>query len=122
MDKEGIIGAVIMLLCCWISAAVFLGIALWARKSEKPIHFWAGSRIDPKTVTDISAYNRENAKMWTWYSAPYWIAGLCSWLGRGADWAALIGVGLLVLACVPGIPLLVRRYKRIAEKYTRMEG
>ena len=117
MDNEAIIGTVIMLLCCWGCAGIFLGIGLCGEKRRTPMHFWAGSKIDPHSVSNISAYNRENALMWKWYSIPYWIAGICPLLGRGEDWAYMVSVGALFLATVPGLPILIKNYNRIARKY-----
>ena len=121
MDDINILGLVIMIICCWGSAALFLGIGIHARKSTRPILFWAGSVIDPQAVTDISAYNRETGGMWMFYSVPYWIAGAIDLFFQGSDQGTIFAAVVLLLACLPGIPLLIRQYRRIAEKYIRKQ-
>ena len=74
MDGEIIVGAIIMCVVCCGCGALFFGLGVWANRLEKPMHFWSGSSIDPKTVIDIPEYNRKNAVMWKWYSLPYWLA------------------------------------------------
>ncbi len=104
-------GLVIMLLCCWGSGALFYGIGMWADRLKKPMHFWAGTEVDPKTVRDIPGYNHANAVMWKLYSIPYWIAGLCSFFSN-----ALAGI-VLMLACIPGLAFLFRQYHKIEKEF-----
>ena len=121
MDNEAILGSVIMLLCCWGSAALFTGIAIRARKRNKPINFWAGKDVDPASVRDVAEYNRANSIMWLVYSLPYWISGGISLLfGRG-DHMVILAAILLALACFPGIWILVRHYRKIETKYVIRE-
>ena len=115
MSGDDFAGIVIMAVCCFGSAALFFSVGVWAERRKKPMNFWAGTEIDPKTVSDIPAYNHENAVMWKLYSIPYWLAGLVNLLPiRWSDIASLI---LLALACLPGLPLLILRYKQIEKKY-----
>lgn len=117
MDSKNIAGVVILTVCCWGSAALFFGIGLWAGRRKTPMHFWAGTEIDPKTVSDIPAYNRENAVMWKVYSIPYWTAGALSlFLGR-AQWCSIAAGILIALACFPGLLILIRHYRKIETKY-----
>lgn len=104
-------GIIIMLACCWGAAATFWGISRYALRATKPVNFWAGMEIDPKTVGDIPAYNRANAKMWQVYSVPCWLAGFVS------IWSSIACVVILGLACFPGLWLLTRHYRGIEEKY-----
>lgn len=115
MDRKEIAGIVILLACYWGSAALFYGIGIWACKRKTPMHFWAGTEVDPSTISDIPAYNRANGKMWKLYSIPYWIAGLLSFWAVGRI-AALI---LLTLACTVGLWWLIRRYRSIEKQYGR---
>ena len=117
MDREAIVGSIIMVLCCWGCAAVFTGIAIHARKRKDPINFWSGTEVDSASVRDIAAYNRENGIMWLVYSVPYWISGGVSFFFGAGDHVAVIAVVLLVLACFPGIVLLIRHYRKIEKKY-----
>ena len=68
MDVGTIFGVIVMALCGFGCGALFFGIGVWAGKAKKPVHFWAGSRIDPRTITNVAAYNRENARMWKKFS------------------------------------------------------
>lgn len=104
---------IIMLICCWGSGALFFGIGMWAEHSRKPIHFWAGAEVAPETVTDIPAYNLENAVMWKEYSIAYWIAGFCSF------YSDLYAGILLMIAGIPGLVLLFRRYMKIEKEFIR---
>ena len=117
MDNESIIGAIIMILCSWGCAALFVGIALHGRKKDTPMGFWSGASVDPRTVVDIPAYNRENSNMWLVYSVPYWISGAVSFFFGAGELFAMIAVTILMIACVPGIGILIWWYKRIEKKY-----
>ena len=117
MDRESVFGAIVMILCSWGCAALFVGIALQGRKKQTPMGFWAGVSVDPASVRDIPAYNRENSNMWLVYSIPYWICGMVSFFFGAGDFVAIIAVAILALACFPGILLLVRHYRRIERKY-----
>lgn len=117
MGNGSIAGAIIMAICCFGCALTFVGIASWAKKSNKPIHFWAGTRVDPVKVLDIPDYNRANAVMWIRYSVPYWLAGITGSLGFLGDVFVIISAILLFLACFPGIFLLVQQYRKIERRY-----
>ena len=116
MDNESIFGAIIMILCCWSCAGVFTGIALHGRKKNTPMGFWTGTTVDPRSVVDIPAYNRENSNMWLIYSVPYWISGMVSFFFGAGDFVAMIAVGILMFACIPGLAILIWRYKQIERK------
>ena len=117
MDGEAIFGAIIMIACCWGCAAVFTAIAVHARRGKEPVNFWTGVSVDPRSVRDIPAFNGENSNMWLVYSVPYWISGGVSFFFGAGDHVAVIAVVLLVLACFPGIVLLIRHYRKIEKKY-----
>ena len=117
MDNESIFGAIIMILCCWSCAALFVGIALNGRKKETPMGFWSGIPVDPRSVRDIPEYNRESSNMWLIYSVPYWISGMVSFFFGAGDFVAMIAVGILMFACIPGLAILIWRYKQIERKY-----
>ena len=119
MDNENVLGAIIMALCCFVCALTFLGIAIWARKSQKPINFWSGTSVPAEKVTDIQAYNQANALMWIVYSVPYWMAGLISAFAVLGDIFLIIATIILLLACLPGGFLLIWQYRRIEKKYIR---
>lgn len=117
MTGEQIFGLILILGVFWGCGAVFFGIGIWASKRKDPMHFYSGTKIDPKTISDIPAYNRENSRMWKLYSIPYWLAGVCGMFGVFQSWAAILGLVLIVAACTAGIWWLLREYKRIATKY-----
>jgi len=57
---------IIVLLC----VLLFAGIGIWALKRKTPMHFWAGTTVNPETITDIKKYNQANAIMWFCYCIP----------------------------------------------------
>ena len=93
--------------------ALIFGIGIYAKKLEKPMWFWSGTDEDPATITDVRAYNRENSRMWKWYSAWFWAAGVL-WI-----WNEVVAVVVLALGCTVGIGLLIGRYLRIEKKYKK---
>ena len=111
MDGEKILGIIVMVFCCFLCGGTFLGIGIWAKKSKKPMHFYSGTTVDSKTVSDIPAYNLENSKMWKVYSIPFWVSCIVSFFHIGA--AAII----MSVACFPGFLWLIFRYKQICKKY-----
>ena len=117
MDGETIVGAIIMCVVCCGCGALFLGIGVWANGLEKPMHFWSGSVIDPKTVSDIPEYNRKNALMWKWYSLPFWMAGIFGAFGCQYEWCTYAALALLLIASIPGLCILIGCYKRIEKEH-----
>lgn len=111
MTGEEIFGLIIMVGCCWLCAATFCGIAFWAAKRKDPMHFYSGTAVDPRTISDIPAYNRENALLWCAYSGFFWLAGTVAFFHM------IAAVVIMSLACVPGFFLLVGQYSRIYKKY-----
>ena len=119
MDGETIVGAIIMCVVCCGCGALFLGIGVWANGLEKPMHFWSGSVIDPKTVRDIPEYNRKNALMWKWYSLPYWFAGIFGLFSWKCEWCMYVSMALLLIACIPGLGVLIACYKHIEKEHIK---
>ena len=111
MRNGNIIGMIIMLLCNLLCGGAFVGIGIWAKKRKDPMHFYSGTTVDPKTVSDIPAYNRANARMWFAYSVPFWLSAVLSFFHVGA--AAII----MSAACMPGFLWLIFCYKQICKKY-----
>ena len=105
--EGALIGCIVYFGCAFL----FYGIGIYAAKSKKTMWFWSGAEVDPTTITDVGAYNRENARMWKLYSLWYIAAGLA------AIWNTIVAVVLLVLNCSVGIALLVASYNKIHEKY-----
>ena len=119
MDKSDISGIIINILVNFGCAIVFFYVGIHAGKLDKPMHFWSGSKVDPKTVTDLYAYNQENSRMWKLYSIPYWLGGVFAVLGLWFSWADSLSIVMILLACFIGIPWLVLYYLRIEKKYIR---
>ena len=119
MDQESISGAIIMLICCWGSGILFWGIGAYAQKLDKPMHFWSGTNIDPKTVTDLYGYNEENGRLWKLFSVPFWITGILAIVGIWYEVFSIISAVVLALGVTAGLFWLIVRYKRIEKKYIR---
>ena len=106
-------GAIIWYVTMFGCALLFYFIGVYANKIEKPMWFWAGSEVDPAVITDVKAYNAENAKIWKWYSVWYWIAGI-AWF-----WSAALAVAVLILGCSVGVAILISTFGKIEKKYKK---
>ena len=118
MDGESILGAIVLIFCGFGCGALFSWIGSWAESRKDPMHFWTGSVVDPKTITNIPAYNKANARMWRRYAAPYWLTGICGVISfLDARIFILVGCWLIGLASTVGIIWLIWAYKRIEKQY-----
>lgn len=117
MTGEDVFGVIIMPLCSWGCAALFFGIGVAAVRQQKPMHFWAGIPMDPKTISDIPAYNRANSRMWKQYSIPFWLCGV---LAIASIWDSRLMIAcviLLVVASIGGAVWLLLKYQKICKQY-----
>ena len=113
MNDTPLAACVIMLLCGFGCAMLFQGIALWAEQRKEPVHFYSGTTVDPRTISDIPAYNRANARLWKLYAIPYWLSGLLSLLGIWVEYCLMAGVICLLIGGIPGSFWLIFRYEGI---------
>ena len=102
-----IICAINFLMC----AIPFWAIAKFGKDSKDPISFWSGDTSLKGKVKDVTAYNREMAKVYTIYGWAYFAAAV------GGAIHPIAGVAILVLAMV-GIIFVYRAYKKILSKYS----
>ena len=117
MDGERIFGIILMTFVNLMCAGIFYGIGVWAQKRKDPMHFYSGTTVDPRTISDVPAYNRENARLWKQYSIPFWICAACAF---GSIWVEVlmkISVALLVVGCTLGGIWLILKYNRILKAY-----
>lgn len=105
------IGEIIWYVTLFGCAIMFCGIGAYAGRLEKPMWFWAGTEVDPSGITDVKAYNQENAKMWKAYSLWFWIAGILM------AWSSVAALFVLAMGGTLGIVLLVVDFTRIEKKY-----
>lgn len=117
MTGKQIVELTVLLLCVWGSAALFLVLGIRAEKCKKPVNFWAGKEVDAHRVSDVTAYNHENAVMWKVYSIPFWLSGLLFTLGSLGNVFMIAGLIVLFSACFPGLFFLIRKYKQIEKDY-----
>ena len=117
MDGEKLFGIILMIFINLMCAGIFFGIGVWAQKRKDPAHFNSGTTVDPKTISDIPAYNRENARLWKQYSIPFWLCAACAFASIWAEVLMTVSIIILVLACTVGIGWLVWRYQRILKTY-----
>ena len=118
MDGERIFGIILMTFVSLMCAGIFYGIGVWAQKRKDPAHFYSGTTVDPKTISDVPAYNRENAKMWKIFSVPFWLCALCAILSLFIPWCSTVSIALLVGGCTVGIGWLITRYHRILKEFS----
>ena len=119
MDGERIFGIILMTFLNLMCAGIFYGIGIWAHNRKDPMHFYAGSTVDPNTISDICAYNRENEKMWKIFSVPFWFSAVSAFFSIWLDVLMIISVTVLVIGCTVGIGWLVWQYNRIYKKYRK---
>lgn len=118
MDGEKVLSAIVLIFCGFGCGALFSWIGSWAESRKDPMHFWTGSVVDPKTIRDIPAYNKANARMWRRYAAPYWLTGWCGFACfLNYKLAVAMGVFLIGTASTIGIVWLIWTYKRIEKQY-----
>ena len=110
-------GAILLTVCCLAAGAIFFGIGVYAGRKKGPMNFWAGEQVAPESVTDIPAYNRQNAVRWKWYSLSYFLTGLCALLSIWSRGWNYICLGVLVLGCCGGMITVIFRYRNIRRKY-----
>lgn len=96
----------------WLCAAVFTGIAVHARRAEKPMWFWSGTSVSPEAVRDIPAYNRANARMWMIYAVPFWVLPILQFFVKEISIFIPIWV-------VFGLFWMIWRYRRIEREFIR---
>ena len=117
MNGENILGAIIMISCGFGCGGLFYWMGKWASTRKDPMHFWTGSTVDPKSITDIPAYNYANARMWKMYSVPYWISAIFGVLTFCDIRFLLLSEISIGLACTGGICWLIHSYKKIEKRY-----
>ena len=103
--------AIVWYLTAFGCGILFFAIGIYAQNLKKPMWFWSGSRVNPSEITDIPAYNSENATMWKLYSLWFFGAGLAY------IWSEVVALILLVASFVIGFPVLVVTYSKIYKKY-----
>ena len=104
-------GIIIWSITVFGCALLFLGIGLYAEGRDKPMWFYAGTTVDESKISDVKAYNRENARMWKLYSLWFFASGAIYFFN------APIAVLILVLGCTLGIGILIGQFTRIEKKY-----
>ena len=107
------IGRIIWWVTMFGCALLFWLIGVYAAGLKKPMWFWSGSSVDEASITDVKAYNEENARLWIGYSLWYWAAGVLWIWNNGAGLAALIA------GCSVGIAILIGTFQRIEKKYKK---
>ena len=111
MDSAKIGGIVVMVFCSLLCGGTFTGLGFWAKSRKDPMHFYSGTTVDPKHISDVPAYNQANARMWYIYSIPFWLSGIVCFFHVGV--AAII----MTVACFPGFLWLIFKYKSICKEY-----
>ena len=119
MTGEQVFGLILMIGTAGGCGLIFAGIGLWASRSSKPVGFWTGKEVKPETVTNIPAYNAENARMWYRYSVPYFLSVVFSIAGIWFAWANIAVLVLTTLACTLGLWWLIHTYRKIEKRYIR---
>lgn len=66
---DNVIWLTVMVPC----SAVVTVIGIYARNRKKPMWFWSDTDIKESEISDVSAFNRANGRMWMVYSLPLWL-------------------------------------------------
>lgn len=90
---------------------IFLGIGIYSFKNNIPMHFWSGTIVEAKEITEIKAYNKAVGTMWIVYGLLYFISWIISVFFKE------IGSILMGLLALPGVIVLILCYNRIYNKY-----
>jgi len=98
----------------WVCSAVIGVCAYWISRRKKPIHFLAGSSIEPKEITDVPAYNRANAFLWAVYAASFFVTGISSLF------SAVVGILMLSFLFIPCIVIMLILHKRIYNRHKQI--
>lgn len=117
MKSEAIFDIIMMVFFGFGCGALFYWIGVWAQKRKDPMHFWSGSSVDSKTISDIPAYNYANARMWKIYSIPYWVTGVIGLLCVIDIRLSILSMIPIGLACTVGIWWLIHTYRKIEKQY-----
>ena len=117
MEGSKIFGAIVMFLCGFGCGALFFGMGVYASRLKKPMHFYSGTTVDPKTISNVPAYNRANGRMWKQFSVPFWMCGILSIGSLWADWCAVAYTILIFAGSIGGGIWLALRYNQIRKKY-----
>lgn len=117
MERSQILGIIIMCCCCFGSGLIFLFVGIHADRSKTPVGFWSGFEVKAEFVRDIAGYNKENARMWKCYCIPYFLAGIAEILSCVHEAFLILCIIMLILAALPGIPILIRHYRKIEIRY-----
>jgi len=89
---------------------IFVGFAVWARFREEPMHFWAGSTVDPESITDIKKHNAAHSKMWLGYCVPMLVSMIIAPFNF-----ALAGI-ILGVGVVAGLPILIFVHEKVIKR------
>ena len=104
---DNVIWLTVMVPC----SAVVTVIGIYARNRKKPMWFWSDTDMKESEISDVSAFNRANGRIWMVYSLPLWLSTIF------VLWNETFALILIVASCVVGLPILAIVYKRIYEKY-----
>ncbi len=108
---ERILGALVSLLC----AAPFYALAMGRDDPCNPIPFWSGDDTLRDKLSDIPAYNREMAALYTRFAGVLLANALIAGVWPGASFMLLIAI------LAVGLFLIHRRYKALLAKYSSTE-
>ena len=122
MTGEDIFGLIILTICSLGIGALCFCLGLCAEHSQKPFGFWTFKEVKPDSISDISAYNRENGKMWKQYAVPFFFAAGCAVGGIWFPFLLKASVWLMAAVCTLGIVWLIWQYNRIFRKYGLERG
>lgn len=102
---------IVLLVSIMPVVVIFLGIGIYSFKNNIPMHFWSGTIVEAKEITDIKAYNKAVGTMWIVYGLLYFV----SW-GISIFFKEIVSI-LMGLLALPGVIVLILCYNRIYNKY-----
>ena len=92
---------------------LFLGIGIWAWRSEKAVGFFSG--VKPPAVSDVRKYNRSVAVLWFAYAILYELLGLPFLFlkqNSAGFLLSVLGVPVISIALMMVYTLVLRRYEQ----------
>ena len=92
---------------------LFLGIGVWAWRSEKAVGFFSG--VKPPAVSDVRKYNRSVAVLWFAYAILYELLGLPFLFlkqNSAGFLLSVLGVPVISIALMTVYSRILRRYEQ----------
>ena len=94
-------------------ALLFVSVAIHNVKRVSPAQFWPWQKVKQENLTDVAAYNKENASIWLTCAFLFAVNGVIGVFSRQ------LSAGLYLFFVFPGLFFLAQRYNKILRRYIK---